>query len=382
MNVTVLVDFDNDSVRTALEVAEALGDDLWGVRLDTSDKLADDRCGAATATSAPTGVARRARRADARRARRHGFERVQIVVSGGFTAERIRAFEAAGVPVDAYGVGSSLIRGSNDFTADVVIVNGAPVREGRARVPAEPAAQPRGVTSGTKRTRSSSWRSMPAPSVRRSRTSRCSPSSTGATSRPPGASCSSSACGMPAAGRRGDVDRVVGRVLGQPARAVADESVTFVDAGRREVRRRLARQRGVDARRSTRAAQPGEQRGVVARAGADVEHALAAAQLEQLAHARDDQRLGDRLARRRSAAARCPTPRRAERAGTNRSRGTARTASSTRSSATLARSRATSRSGRRSRTTPRRPAARSSASARSESPGSHVDAAHGAACRP
>src|SRR5919206_103563 len=41
MNVTVLVDFENDSVRTALEVAEALGDDLWGVRLDTSDRLAD-----------------------------------------------------------------------------------------------------------------------------------------------------------------------------------------------------------------------------------------------------------------------------------------------------------------------------------------------------
>src|ERR1043165_2641681 len=41
MNVTVLGDFDNDSVTTALEVAEALGGDLWGVRLDTSDKLAD-----------------------------------------------------------------------------------------------------------------------------------------------------------------------------------------------------------------------------------------------------------------------------------------------------------------------------------------------------
>src|SRR5438874_3887096 len=37
MNVTVLVDFENDSVRTALEVADALGDRLWGVRLDTSE---------------------------------------------------------------------------------------------------------------------------------------------------------------------------------------------------------------------------------------------------------------------------------------------------------------------------------------------------------
>ena len=41
MNVTVLVDFDNDSVGTSLAVAEALGDELWGVRLDTSERLVD-----------------------------------------------------------------------------------------------------------------------------------------------------------------------------------------------------------------------------------------------------------------------------------------------------------------------------------------------------
>jgi nicotinate phosphoribosyltransferase len=51
---------------------------------------------------------------------------VKIVVSGGFDADRIRAFEAEDVPVDAYGVGSSLIRGSNDFTGDVVMVDGRP----------------------------------------------------------------------------------------------------------------------------------------------------------------------------------------------------------------------------------------------------------------
>ena len=55
-----------------------------------------------------------------------GHERVRIVVSGGFDAARIGEFEAAGVPVDAYGVGSSLIRGQNDFTADVVRVDGRP----------------------------------------------------------------------------------------------------------------------------------------------------------------------------------------------------------------------------------------------------------------
>src|SRR5215211_6178139 len=56
MNVTVLVDFENDSVATALAVARALGPDLWGVRLDTSDRLADRGLVRALGEDAPTGV--------------------------------------------------------------------------------------------------------------------------------------------------------------------------------------------------------------------------------------------------------------------------------------------------------------------------------------
>jgi nicotinate phosphoribosyltransferase len=57
-------------------------------------------------------------------------------VSGGFDAEKIRYFESLGAPVDAYGVGSSLLRGQNDFTADVVEVNGRPcAKVGRRRIP-------------------------------------------------------------------------------------------------------------------------------------------------------------------------------------------------------------------------------------------------------
>ena len=124
MNVTVLVDFENDSVRTALEVAEALGDDLWGVRLDTSERLVDRALWHEMGDFRPTGVnevlVHRVREAlDAA-----GHERVRIVASGGFDAERIRSFEAKNVPVDAYGVGSSLLRGQNDFTADIVLVDG------------------------------------------------------------------------------------------------------------------------------------------------------------------------------------------------------------------------------------------------------------------
>jgi nicotinate phosphoribosyltransferase len=65
-----------------------------------------------------------------------GFEGVRIVASGGFTAQRIREFEQIGVPVDAYGVGSSLIRGENDFTADVVLLEGRPgAKVGRRYAP-------------------------------------------------------------------------------------------------------------------------------------------------------------------------------------------------------------------------------------------------------
>jgi nicotinate phosphoribosyltransferase len=124
MNVTVLVDFQNDSVKTALEVADALGDDLWGVRLDTSDRLADATLQRRYGEEAPRGVAAELVECVREALDAHGHSRVRIVVSGGFTAERIRAFEEAEIPVDSYGVGSSLLRGSNDFTADVVMVDG------------------------------------------------------------------------------------------------------------------------------------------------------------------------------------------------------------------------------------------------------------------
>ena len=67
---------------------------------------------------------------------RDGFAHVKIVVSGGFDVEKIRRFEEVGVPVDAYGVGSSLFQGRYDFTADVVLVEGKPcAKEGRVYRP-------------------------------------------------------------------------------------------------------------------------------------------------------------------------------------------------------------------------------------------------------
>jgi nicotinate phosphoribosyltransferase len=125
-NVVVLVDFENDSVRTALEVARALGPRLWGVRLDTSGTLVDRSLWAEMGYFDPRGVNPRLVEKVREALDAEGFERVKIVVSGGFDIEKITEFERLGVPVDSYGVGSSLVRGQNDFTADVVLTDGRP----------------------------------------------------------------------------------------------------------------------------------------------------------------------------------------------------------------------------------------------------------------
>jgi nicotinate phosphoribosyltransferase len=126
LELLALVDYDNDSVKTSVEVAKVLEGRLWGVRLDTPETMVDRSILAQMGAFKPTGVnaplvwnVRNALDAE-------GFGEVKIVASGGFDVPRIVAFEEDGVPVDAYGVGSALFDGRFDFTADIVEVNGRP----------------------------------------------------------------------------------------------------------------------------------------------------------------------------------------------------------------------------------------------------------------
>ncbi len=138
VRIVSLVDFDNESVTTSLAVARALGERLWGVRLDTSGTMVDCCIEGEMGDFDPRGVnpplVRKVRDAlDGA-----GFGHVRIVASGGFNAAKIRAFEEAGVPVDSYGVGSSLMRGSFDYTADIVLVEGRPLsKAGRWHRPSD-----------------------------------------------------------------------------------------------------------------------------------------------------------------------------------------------------------------------------------------------------
>lgn len=131
VNVIALVDFDNDCVGTSLAVARALGKKLWGVRLDTAGDMID------VSVSSP-GVNPTLVRLVRRALHDNGFAHVKILVSGGFTEEKVRMFEKEKAPVDGYGVGSALVHGSNDFTADVVKVNGKKIaKSGRVYTPSK-----------------------------------------------------------------------------------------------------------------------------------------------------------------------------------------------------------------------------------------------------
>jgi nicotinate phosphoribosyltransferase len=133
IRLITLVDFDNDCVGTSLAVARDLKDRLYGVRLDTSETLVDRSVVPQMGTFKPTGVNPQLVRNVRHALDSNGYRHVKIVVSGGFTVEKIRQFEDEGIPVDVYGVGSSLFQGRFDFTADVVMLEGKPcAKVGRA----------------------------------------------------------------------------------------------------------------------------------------------------------------------------------------------------------------------------------------------------------
>jgi nicotinate phosphoribosyltransferase len=130
VDLVALVDYDNDSVKTSLDVARALEGRLWGVRLDTAEHMVDQSVVSQMGSFKPTGVNPQLVWNVRNALDGEGYGEVKIVASGGFDVERIEQFEEEGVPVDVYGVGAALYEGRYDFTADIVMVDGKP--EGKA----------------------------------------------------------------------------------------------------------------------------------------------------------------------------------------------------------------------------------------------------------
>lgn len=137
-----LVDFNNDCVKDALACANALGDRLYAVRLDTSKGMVDESIVRAFDEEKMTipenlrrilsGVCPTLVRHVREALDKGGYGHVKIIVSGGFTAEKIRHFVETEVPFDGVGVGSSLYSKRIDFTSDIVMTDGKPcAKKGR-----------------------------------------------------------------------------------------------------------------------------------------------------------------------------------------------------------------------------------------------------------
>lgn len=161
-----LVDFHNDCVVESQKVIKAMWQEYWkylkqgdetnaklyklyGVRPDTSGNMIDESIEPEPGVSAhgvTPQLVHNIRHAmdhywevlidtmpqneqeEAKAILKAYCEDIKIIVTGGFNADKIKSFEAASVPVDVYGVGSSLLENSSsngtnsDFTADIVRV--------------------------------------------------------------------------------------------------------------------------------------------------------------------------------------------------------------------------------------------------------------------
>src|SRR5699024_5817646 len=122
-----LIDYNNDVITDALDVARAFKEKLKAVRVDTSNTLFDKyflRNQHLLGTFDHRGVNPELIFALREALDAEGFHYVKIVVSGGFNEKKIKAFEKKNVPVDMYGVGRNLLKLDYNFTGDNVLLNG------------------------------------------------------------------------------------------------------------------------------------------------------------------------------------------------------------------------------------------------------------------
>ena len=134
-DLMVLVDYNNDVITDSLRVAHEFGDELKGVRIDTSKNMVDKyffRNQHIMGTFDPRGANSHLIFALREALDKEGYNHVKIMVTGGLNESRIKEFEELHVPVDMYGVGRNLLNISIGFTGDNVILNGEhEAKEGR-----------------------------------------------------------------------------------------------------------------------------------------------------------------------------------------------------------------------------------------------------------
>ena len=118
-----LVDTFRDEAEEAIRVASVLKDRLRGIVIDTARERG--------------GVGAEFVREVRARLDQAGHRHVEIYVSGGFTAEKIREFVQADAPVHGFAVGEYIASAPpNSFTADIHEIEGRPASK-RGRIPGQ-----------------------------------------------------------------------------------------------------------------------------------------------------------------------------------------------------------------------------------------------------
>ena len=134
---TALIDYHNNVVNDTIMLCDHLKEKVTAVRIDTSasliDHYFDDKD---TSNFDPHGVCKELVFALREELDKRNYTFCKIVVSSGFDYKKIEEFEKFKVPVDVYGVGTSLIKNWIGFTGDLVNVNNKPeAKEGRCEIP-------------------------------------------------------------------------------------------------------------------------------------------------------------------------------------------------------------------------------------------------------
>ena len=128
--LVALVDFNNDVISDSLKAFREFGDLLVAVRVDTSLAISDEMFKNNEEYGVTPNMIKNLRKA----LDNEGANKVKIIASSGFNVEKIKLFESKSAPVDVYGVGASLLKIKNTFTADAVEINGKDISKvGRAK---------------------------------------------------------------------------------------------------------------------------------------------------------------------------------------------------------------------------------------------------------
>ncbi len=118
--VVALVDYNNDSINDSIKLVKKFGDKIYGVRIDTGQDISDSYF----KNDEEKGVTPNLIKALRKALDQNAGEHIKIIVSSGFNWKKIQEFEAQNTPVDIYGVGGSILKINNIFTADAVKLNG------------------------------------------------------------------------------------------------------------------------------------------------------------------------------------------------------------------------------------------------------------------